>query len=98
MFDYELIVDLFESLSYISKTSDQNLENLIWIIKYLAMNDPANAVRGILKSFNFSKRELKKIRIQLDKVKPVNHQSKDKKTDKTDKLLELIDELDHTNF
>lgn len=93
MVDYQLIAELFEALNIVSKSSELELENLIWIIKHLASNDPIGAIDEILESFKLNSSEFKELEKLIQNFAP-KMAKKENKPKEGDKLWELIDHLD----
>ena len=93
MVDYQLIAELFEALNIVSKSSELELENLIWIIKHLASNDPIGAIDEILESFKLNSSEFKELEKVVQNFAP-KMAKKENKPKEGDKLWELIDHLD----
>lgn len=93
MVDYQLIAELFEALNIVAKSSELELENLIWIIKHLASNDPIGAIDEILESFKLNSSEFKELEKLIQNFAP-KMAKKDNKPKEGDKLWELIDHLD----
>ena len=93
MVDYKLIAELFEALNIVAKSSELELENLIWIIKHLASNDPIGAIDEILESFKLNSSEFKELEKLIQNFAP-KMAKKDNKPKEGDKLWELIDHLD----
>ena len=93
MVDYQLITELFEALNIVAKSSELELENLIWIIKHLASNDPIGAIDEILESFKLNSSEFKELEKLIQNFAP-KMAKKDNKPKEGDKLWELIDHLD----
>lgn len=93
MVDYQLIAELFEALNIVAKSSELELENLIWIIKRLASNDPIGAIDEILESFKLNSSEFKELEKLIQNFAPKISKKEDKPKE-GDKLWELIDHLD----
>ena len=93
MVDYQLIAELFEALNIVAKSSELELENLIWIIKHLASNDPIGAIDEILESFKLNSSEFKELEKLIQNFAP-KMAKKENKPKEGDKLWELIDHLD----
>ena len=93
MVDYQLIAELFEALNIVAKSSELELENLIWIIKHLASNDPIGAIDEILESFKLNSSEFKELEKLIQNFAP-KMTKKENKPKEGDKLWELIDHLD----
>lgn len=93
MVDYQLIAELFEALNIVAKSSELELENLIWIIKRLASNDPIGAIDEILESFKLNSSEFKELEKLIQNFVPKMAKKEDKPKE-GDKLWELIDHLD----
>lgn len=93
MVDYQLIAELFEALNIVAKSSELELENLIWIIKRLASNDPIGAIDEILESFKLNSSEFKELEKLIQNFVPKISKKEDKPKE-GDKLWELIDHLD----
>lgn len=93
MVDYQLIAELFEALNIVAKSSELELENLIWIIKHLASNDPIGAIDEILESFKLNTSEFKELEKLIQNFAP-KMAKKENKPKEGDKLWELIDHLD----
>lgn len=93
MVDYQLIAELFEALNIVAKSSELELENLIWIIKRLASNDPIGAIDEILESFKLNSSEFKELEKLIQNFAP-KISKKEEKPKEGDKLWELIDHLD----